>query len=103
MIQTPSLKRKVENACLKTFAMREREGPVQMRRCGSLQIEKEIRERLWSRKKKATRLLMSQMPGRTSLLCRELVFSGYQFLLGDVAGAARLCRPLWFWNVVLQK
>jgi hypothetical protein len=52
MIQTPSLKRKVENACLKTFAMREREGPVQMRRCGSLQIEKEIRERLWSRKKR---------------------------------------------------
>jgi hypothetical protein len=51
MIQTPSLKRKVENACLKTFAMREREGPVQMRRCGSLQIEKGIRERLWSRKK----------------------------------------------------
>jgi hypothetical protein len=52
MIQTPSLKRKVESACLKTFAMREREGPVQMRRCGSLQIEKEIRERLWSRKQK---------------------------------------------------
>lgn len=66
--------------------MRAREGPVQMRRCGSLQIEKEIRERLWSRKKKASRLLMSQMPGRTSLWCRELVFSGYQFLLGDVAG-----------------
>ena len=54
-----------------------------MRRCGGLQIKKEIRERLWSRRKRATRLLMSQLPGRTDLLGRELVFSGYQFLLGD--------------------
>jgi len=33
--------------------------------CGGLQIEKGIRERRWSRKKnKATRLLISRLPGR---------------------------------------
>jgi hypothetical protein len=63
MIQTPSLKRKVEEG-LKTLAIRTCQQLVRMRRRGGLQIEKGNSLTAGEPKEKATRLLMSQLPGR---------------------------------------